>query len=151
MTNQTPRPVRNNNPGDLEIGAPWRGLMPDEDMTDEQKHERFAVFQTPAWGFRALLKVLQNYQKLHDLRTIRQMVARFAPPSENNTDQYAHFVAGQMSVGVDDEIDIFDPAVAFAAAKAFTKMETGGWEPYWHDADLKAGMSMAGYETGEVA
>ena len=145
----TPRPVRNNNPGDLEIGAPWRGLMPDEDMTEAQKHERFAVFQSPAWGFRALLKVLQSYQKLHGLDTVRKMVARFAPPSENDTQQYANFVASEMQIGADDKLDIFQPRTAFAAAKAFTKMETGGWEPFWHDADLKHGMSMAGYDYGE--
>ena len=42
------RGIRNNNPGNIRIGAPWQGLMARGDMTAIQRSEReFCVFETP--------------------------------------------------------------------------------------------------------
>ena len=139
-----PRPVRNNNPGDLQAGAPWAGLMPTERLTPLQQHERFAVFETPEWGFRALCIVLRNYQRLHGANNVAEIIGRFAPPEENNTAAYIAEVAGAMNVAATQALDLGDPARLFALAKAITREETGSWEPYWQDAQLQSGIAMAG-------
>jgi hypothetical protein len=139
-----PRPVRNNNPGDLEAGAAWQGLMPAERMTPLQQRERFAVFETPEWGFRALCVLLRNYQQLHGAGTVAEIIGRFAPPNENNTAAYIAEVAGAMNVTPLQALDLSDPARLFALAKAITRQETGSWEPYWQDAQLQSGIVLAG-------
>lgn len=143
-----PRPVRNNNPGDLETGDHWQGLMPQDELTEAQKHERFAVFESPEWGFRALVILLKNYKILYGIDTVQKVVDRFAPPTENNTSAYATFVAGKLGVDRQAKINTTIPKVMFGLAKAITQYETGSWEPYWHDHDLTAGMIRAGYPAG---
>jgi hypothetical protein len=145
-----PRPVRNNNPGDLEAGDHWQGLMAPELMTDVQKHERFAVFSAAHWGFRALVVLLRNYKLLYGLNTVRAIVSRFAPPVENPTTNYAETVAHALNVKPDDKIDLSNPNTMFALAKAVTKFETGSWEPYWTDRQLSDGMVLAGCERPQV-
>lgn len=146
----TPRPVRNNNPGDLETGDHWQGLMPADRLTDAQKHERFATFESPKWGFRALVVVLRNYKMLHSADTVQKIVDRFAPPVENNTAAYVSFIADKLGVRPTAQINVTIPKVMFTLAKYITKYETGSWEPFWHDSDLTAGMALAGYDVGEL-
>lgn len=143
-----PRPVRNHNPGDLEAGDHWQGLMPVEKLTDAQKHERFAVFEAPEWGFRALVILLKNYKMLYGIDTVQKIVDRFAPPTENNTSAYVHFVADKVGVRPTAQINVAIANVMFQLAKAITQYETGSWEPFWHDRDLTAGMIRAGYTGG---
>lgn len=145
-----PRPVRNNNPGDLEAGDHWQGLMAPEHMTDAQKHERFAVFEAPKWGFRAMAVLLRNYSKLYGCNTAKAIVNRFAPPVENNTGAYADQVAHDLGVRLDEHLDVTNRTTMFNLCKAMTRVETGSWEPYWHDADLLDGLTLAGIHYGET-
>jgi hypothetical protein len=144
-----PRPARNFNPGDLEGGDHWQGLMPFERMTDAQRHERFATFQSAEWGFRALVVLLRNYKLLYGLDTVRKIINRFAPPSENNTERYMNFVSLRLGVGPDDKIDVTNPDTMFKLAKSVAIDETGSWEPYWHDSQLAKGMQLAGFHQTE--
>lgn len=145
-----PRPVRNCNPGDLEAGDHWQGLLAPELMTDVQRHERFAVFSAPHYGFRALVVLLRNYKLLYGCDTVRKIVHRFAPPNENPTTAYAESVADDVGVRPDDKIDVSNPNTMFKLAKAMTKFETGSWEPYWTDRQLSDGMAAAGCERPTV-
>lgn len=138
-----PRPFRNNNPGDLESGDHWQGLMPTSRLSDAQLHERFAVFETPEWGFRALVILLHNYKKLYGANTVRKVVDRFAPPNENPP-TYRTDVADALNVMPDTYIDLDNHDTLFALAKAMAKFETGSWEPYWHDTQLAKGIAMTG-------
>lgn len=140
-----PRPLRNNNPGDLEAGDHWQGLMPVAQLTEQQKHERFAVFSAPEWGFRAFAVLLCNYKKLYNCNTVRKIVNRFAPPNENPTAGYAEAVAHDVGVHPDDVIDPTEGVTLFALIKSMTKFETGSWEPYWHDAQLAQGLALANH------
>ena len=45
-----------------------------------------------AHGYRAAMRLLQNYQRLYGLRTLRQIISRWAPPSENDTRGYINTV-----------------------------------------------------------
>lgn len=142
-----PRPARNNNPFDLEAGDHWQGLMPTDRLTEQQRHERFAVFEAPEWGFRAGVVMLRNYKILYGLNTVRKVVSRLAPPNENPTNDYMNFVAHEIGVKPDDVIDITNPSTMFLLAKAVARDETGSWAPYWSDEQLLHGMRLAGVET----
>lgn len=80
----TPRGIRNNNPGNIRWGSDWKGLKKD----GKQQDPSFCVFETPEYGIRALAKLLQNYQLLYGLNTPRKIINRYAPPTENETVSY---------------------------------------------------------------
>lgn len=136
-----PRGVRNNNPGNIDrTGTPWQG----ENRTEaaRQREVRFAVFDTPEYGFRALVKTLLTYQRKYGLRTVRGIIDRWAPPSENNTSAYAVEVAKALGVSLDVRIDVEAPATAFQLAKAIARHENGG--NYWGDDVIWEGIELAG-------
>ena len=138
----TPRAVRNNNPGNLESGPRWKGLLPASRRTPVQRREiRFAVFRSPEWGFRALALVLRNYQRRHGLDTVRRVVRRFAPPPENETEGYIRAVARRMGIAADVPLDLDSARVLMALCKAIAIQESGGW--FFSDADLAAGVALA--------
>jgi hypothetical protein len=136
------RAVRNNNPGNLEGGPRWKGLLPRSRMSAEQKRERrFAVFASPMWGFRALGLVLRNYQRRYGLDTVRKIIARFAPPGENDTASYVRAVARGMRISADALLDLKDSQTLAALCKAIAVHESGGW--FFSDADLRSGIALA--------
>lgn len=74
------RSERNNNPGNIRLtGDRWRGqVLPPPDRG-------FVTFAEPKWGYRALFVILEGYMIRHGLVTIRGIIGRYAPPSENAT------------------------------------------------------------------
>lgn len=137
----TVRSVRDSNPGNLDAGEHWQGLMPRDQMTPEQAAEtRFAVFASPKWGFRAMAVVLRNYASLYGIDTVQAMIERWAPPSENDTQAYIAHECQQMGVLPGDHIDLHDPKTLCAAIKGIAIHEAGGW--LFSDADLAAGVAM---------
>lgn len=139
----TPRSVRNYNPGNICSGPAWKGLQPVRLITPEQEAEpRFAVFQNPVYGFRALVLLLINYG--HDgLETIHQIIARYAPTTENDTEAYVSDVSRRTGFAPNQPLDLSDRSTLFAIAKAIATHETGGWSPYWTDAQLSSGLDWA--------
>lgn len=102
-SNLLPRGLRLNNPLNIEKTKPgkerWVGEIDSADP-------RFASFATMSDGVRAGAKLLLNYQRLYGLNTVREIVNRWAPPSENKTDDYARNVAAWMGVTPDQRIDV---------------------------------------------
>lgn len=136
------RALRNNNPGNLNAGEAWQGLMPREKMNADQLAEtRFAVFIDAPHGFRAMGIVLLNYERIHGLHTVRQYISRWAPPVENKTDAYVAAVAHDCGTGPDDPFDLKGQANLERIAKAIATHEVGFWA--FQDADLHAGISMS--------
>lgn len=142
----TPRPVRDNNPGDMDSGPAWQGLMPVNQMTPEQRAEpRFCVFIDPQHGFRALAMQLVIYQVAHGCKTIRQFITRWAPPGgadQNNTEAYIQHVVSGTATGADVPVSVRSRTFLFALCKAIATQETGAWAPYWTDAQLNAGLDL---------
>lgn len=145
------RAVRNNNPGNIERGAPWQGLMPRDEMTDAQKKEtRFCVFQSPKWGFRAMAITLITYydkRKAKDgsrIDTIKEVIHRWAPPSENKTDAYIKAVDKAHPATASETIDLHEHADLAPLVKAIAIHECGGW--FFDQKDLEAGLRLAGVE-----
>lgn len=136
------RSVRNANPGNIRIGIDWKGLMPRERMTPEQLEEtEFCVFETPVWGFRALGDNLRNYQRKDGLRTLREIIHRWAPPGENDTDAYLKTVVQLTGIGPDQAINMGDAAICRSVAKAIATVEGKGW--HFSENDLAEGIAAA--------
>lgn len=115
----TPRGERNNNPGNIRLGATrWQGQI---DGTDPA----FVTFATPQDGIRALAKLLRNYQTIHGLRTVRAIIARYAPASENNTAAYVGAVAAALGVSPDAPIDLNNDATLQQLVAAIIAHENG--------------------------
>lgn len=94
--NLLPRGYRNNNPGNIRKShEAWQGLSPTQ--TDPE----FFQFIDLPHGIRAMAVILRNYQKLYNLRTPMQIISRWAPPSENDTEAYAKSVAAIAGASVD--------------------------------------------------
>lgn len=95
---QAPRGIRNNNPGNIDYNPnnAWRGQLP----RDVKVEPRFARFDTPFNGIRALAKLLLNYRKIHGLRTVESLIARWAPSNENDTKAYARQVGQRMGISI---------------------------------------------------
>ena len=84
-----PRGLRNNNPLNIRrTGDQWRGLR------QRQDDPAFCQFTTMAYGWRAALLLLtRTYYRNYRLSTIRAIVSRWAPPSENDTETYIRRVS----------------------------------------------------------
>lgn len=137
------RAVRNNNPGNLRIGVPWRGLMPRENMNPDQLAEtEFCVFSAPVWGFRAQATDLHTKWAADGLKTIRAIVSKYAPPEENDTEAYIANVSRGMGVAADAALDLRNQQQLAAMCKAMACQETdGSW--HWFEADLTRGVILA--------
>lgn len=131
----TPLGLRLQNPGNLRPlahGQDWEG------QTGTQ--EGFCVFDTAEHGLRALAKDLLNQQRLHQLGTVRAIIAKYAPPGDDNdTAAYIAAVAQQLGVDPDEVIDLEDAGVLEGFVNAVVQHEEGQ-DPY--DATLVAAAAM---------
>ncbi|MGP7665866.1 hypothetical protein ACTZVH_14155 [Klebsiella pneumoniae] len=130
-----PRGVRNNNPGNLEASSsnPWIGQTGSDG--------RFAKFETPEHGIRALGRNLISYQR-QGIDTVGEIINRWAPPSDNNdTAAYIKAVCAQLGVTANQPLDASNPDTLQALCAAIIKHENGT-QPYSHD-QLSTGVSAA--------
>lgn len=138
-TGRTPRGIRNNNPGNLRRNSdPWQGL------SERQGDVEFFTFKDSVYGIRALARTLIAYQDKHDLRTIRQIVSRWAPPTENNTNAYVRAVAADTGLDADQPLDMHRFEHLLPLTKAIIHHENGQ-QPYT-DAQLTKALVLAGVE-----
>lgn len=92
------RGIRNNNWGNVEKGSNWEGLGDDTDV-------RFANFEHPIFGIRAIIRITSNYTSRYGINTIEGWTKRWAPPHENKTNKYAEFLkerTGECNLDVND-------------------------------------------------
>ena len=89
-------------------------------------------------------KTLETYQNKHGLTTVNQMISRWAPPNENNTTNYANFVASEMGISPDAQIDLSaNPELAQKMVGAMIKMEGGTSAYNYFQPAIKGGLDMA--------
>lgn len=140
----TARSIRNNNPGNIRVGDPWRGLATPAEMTPAQRAEtEFCVFSAPKWGFRAMAVILMAYQDRHALLSVGAMVDRWAPPTENDTAAYIASVCRALGIGRDQPVDVQDWQVMRPLVEAIARVESGGAFP-WSEAEVDEGLKLAG-------
>ena len=108
--------IRNKNYLNVKNGSsPWMDAGEKESKTDSRGH---AIFTDPAYGIRAGIMLLRSYYFKHNLRTVAEILARWAPASDtvgslpgappNSPIDYSTFVAGRMGIGFNDRLDIFN-------------------------------------------
>lgn len=112
-----------NNPLNLRFSKRnnWQG------QTGEYKG--FCVFKSVAYGFRAAYLNLCSYFR-RDIRTVRDIITRWAPPSENSTEQYIRFVSDDCMIDPDKKLtnqSIHDYWTMIMILRAMAKMECGKW------------------------
>jgi hypothetical protein len=129
------RGLRNNNPGNIEASSenPWEGQAGSDG--------RFAKFETPEHGIRALGKNLLSYQR-QGYDTVSEIVNRWAPASDgNDTDSYIKALCGALGIGANDQVDMSNPRTLAALCAGIVKHENGS-QPYTTE-QLGAGVSAA--------
>lgn len=132
------RGERNNNPGNIREYANdphWIGERATDDDT------AFEEFDTPEAGIRALAKVLLSYQRKHGLRTVQQIISRWAPSNENNTLAYIDAVAKSMGVLSETDVDLESSTRMFDLVKAIIRHENG--RVIYSDAQIEDGIDRA--------
>lgn len=113
-----PRGIINRNPGNIRIsGDKFQGeVIPSRDKA-------FKQFESMAYGYRAIFKILRNYQRNYKLDTIRKMISRWAPESENNTLAYVMTVSSRSGISPDDPVseDNREMMIRIVAAMSFVE------------------------------
>ena len=104
-----PTPPTANNPGNLRPSGASTG---------------FQQFATPEEGIAAADKNLQAYGK-KGINTLRGVINRWAPPSENDTNAYVDTIAKKIGLNPDQLIDLNDPVQRHVISGAMFTVEKG--------------------------
>ena len=88
MLQTKPRGIRNNNPLNIVHSAKncWLGVVTPQD------DPKFVQFATMYYGMRAAYIIMFRYMQRDRDITIAQLITKWAPPSENSTQNYIDFV-----------------------------------------------------------
>ena len=97
-----PRGIRNNNPLNIRRSKDqWKG------MAEIQNDSAFVQFKSLKWGWRAAFYLLtRTYYHKYRLYTIRSIVNKWAPPSENNSKAYVENVSRLTGIDPDEALGI---------------------------------------------
>ena len=114
------RGLRNNNPGNIR-----RSRVRYKGEVRPSRDPDFKEFSTMAYGYRAVFVLLDTYRSRYGLNTIRQMLNRYAPPTENFTEGYVRFVADYSGVMPDEVIDTRSEKDMIPIVAAMSKIENG--------------------------
>ena len=109
-----PRGIRNNNPLNIRLSSDkWQGQInanvnANDNNSSPKGDAEFVQFYTMEYGWRAAFVILcKTYYGKYKLRTIRDIVSRWAPAKENNTPAYIRHVSDYTGIGPDR--DLGDP------------------------------------------
>ena len=133
------RGVRNRNPGNIDYkpANQWQGQL----KPDLAIEKRFARFDTPENGIRALGKLLLTYQRKHGLNTVKAIISRWAPAVESDTAAYVRAVGANAGTRPGAEVDLTRPAVMAGFVKAIIHHENAGYA--YPDSVLAEGVRRA--------
>lgn len=133
------RGVRNRNPGNIDYNPAnqWQGQL----KPDPAIEKRFARFDSPENGIRALGKLLLTYQRKHGLKTVKTIISRWAPSMENDTAAYVRAVEASTGTRPDTDVDLGQPAVMTGFVKAIIHHENAGYA--YPDAVVAEGVRRA--------
>ena len=114
------RGLRNCNPGNIrQSRSRFQGeVRPSRDSA-------FKQFETMAYGYRAMFVLLDTYRTRYGLSTIREMISRWAPPTENFTEGYIRFVAERTGINADATVDSRSERDMVPIVAAMSEIENG--------------------------
>lgn len=117
---QPTRGIRNNNPLNIRHNPHnrWLGLSP------SQTDPAFCQFENMTYGVRAAMKLLRNYAIQMKRCTIKDYITRWAPPSENNTQNYIDFICKQIDYPSNINLYFSNRARFIAMVRAMGKIES---------------------------
>ncbi len=129
------RGLKNRNPGNLRANPDftWEGQIGADG-------KGFAVFDADVHGIRAAVIDLHTHYVRDRETSVLALIAMYAPPVENDTKEYADFVAGRLGVDPQSALS-FDRRTAEALMQAIIRMEQGV-QPY-ADPVIAAGIEAA--------
>ena len=119
-----PRGIRNNNPLNIRIGNAWVGEV--MNPTDTQ----FEQFTHMVYGLRAGFVLIRRYMERYHLRTIREIVSRWAPATENYTEKYIEQVCSLTGLQADTILSFGDKSTMCSLVAAMIHVECGEGIPY---------------------
>lgn len=120
MTTSPTRGERNFNPGNIRCSdQTFLGeIVPSQDA-------EFKQFQDFVHGVRAIAKILLTYYRRHGINTVRMIVNRWAPPSENDTEAYIDDVCLSTGLKSYDQFRVDDRQDLILVVQALIKHENG--------------------------
>lgn len=118
-TLKTPRGIRNNNPLNIRIGNSWQGEV--ENPTDK----KFEQFTQMEYGLRAGFYLLRRYISRYHLNTISDIIKRWAPTNENNTENYIKRVSLEVGLSPYEPIRFEDKETMCKIVNAMVFVENG--------------------------
>ena len=114
------RGLRNNNPGNIRLGkVRYKGERA------KSSDKAFRQFESVEWGYRAMFVLLHTYALKHGCNTLRKIINRYAPPSENHTENYIRRVAHATHLSPDEVIFATDGATMTAVVASMSEVENG--------------------------
>lgn len=130
------RGIRNNNPLNIRFSSSnnWKGKI-----VENKKDESFEEFTHMAYGVRAFCRLIQLYVDRYKCTTIRSIVYRFAPSTENDTLRYYKFVrnfVGKLPV------DPTDFTFMVRLTVAMWTVENGSQPTHGQMSDVYVGVSL---------
>lgn len=127
------RGERNNNPGNIRrTQIVWRGEVPGADTA-------FETFSTPEYGIRAMAKLLRHYAA-EGFDTIREIVNRYAPSHENDTNAYIRAVCRATGFPEDQPLNLADDAILRPLVVAIITHENG--RNIYSESTINRGLAM---------
>ncbi|EJJ8075031.1 hypothetical protein NKA93_001887 [Escherichia coli] len=108
---------RFNNPGNLRWAEGYE--------TSNTKSGKFAVFPTLDEGVLAATKQLQIYGQ-RGTNTVRDIVSKWAPSNENNTEEYIRHVVRSTKFNENEKLNLNDPYVLAKLISAIASKEGAG-------------------------
>ena len=104
-----------NNPGNVERSENWAGSLVDKGYGEDDRPNRFAIFDSPVMGVRALARDIRTKIKNMD-GDLLKIISKYAPDIENDTKGYKEFVSKQ--IGKKDKVTLKDlPKIVKAIIK----------------------------------
>lgn len=136
------RGIRNNNPGNIRHSKAnnWQGAA------KEQPDKSFVSFTSEVYGIRAIARLLISYQDNLTLWTIRQLITRWAPPTENVTKRYIDFVAEHAGMKADQKLDMHKYEHLRKVVEGIIDYENTGTGVPYPDAVMVKALALAGVE-----
>ena len=136
------RGLRNNNPGNIRLGSVrYKGER------TKSSDSAFRQFESMEWGYRAMFVLHHTYAIKHHCHTLRSIINRYAPPTENHTENYIRRVAHATHLSPDEAVSTTDGATMTAVVAAMSEVENGvpanlhevvdGWELFYADFGIK--------------
>lgn len=132
------RGYRNFNPGNIrQSDVAYTGEV------EPSKDPAFKQFRTMSYGYRAMFVLLHTYSVKYHLKTLRQMIERYAPPVENDTTEYVNFVSNRAKVADISTVDTMNERQMIPIVAAMARVENGsdpdmdeirqGWDLFVRD------------------